>query len=72
VVAGAAAASRFDEPCLKRYFSMLYYGFGEDYQAGLRRFYELAHQAGELPEVPELDFFDPASESDPVGGEMVG
>jgi chorismate dehydratase len=58
VVEAAAAGSRFDGTSLGRYFSMLYYGFGTEYEAGLRRFYELAHEAGELPEVPELGFFD--------------
>lgn len=58
VVAAAMEGSRFDGPSLDRYFSMLYYGFGEEYERGLRRFYELAYEAGELAEVPELRFFD--------------
>jgi chorismate dehydratase len=58
VVEAAMGLSRFDRPALSRYFSMLYYGFGQEYEAGLRRFYELAHQAGELCEVPELTFLD--------------
>lgn len=58
VVGAAVGLSRFDVPCLSRYFSMLYYGFDAEYEAGLRRFYELAHQAGELPEVPPLRFLE--------------
>lgn len=57
VVEGAAGLSRFDRPCLHRYFRLLYYGFESEYQQGLRRFYELAAEAGELPEAPELRFF---------------
>lgn len=56
VVDAAVGVSRFDRPALSRYFSMLYYGFASEYQSGLTRFYELAHEAGELPEVPRLRF----------------
>jgi chorismate dehydratase len=58
VVESAVGLSRFDRPCLTRYFRLLHYGFAPEYQAGLRRFFELAFQAGELPEVPELRFLD--------------
>ncbi len=57
VVASAAMLWRFDRPCLDRYFDVLHYGFSEEFRGGLRRFYELAHEAGELSEVPELRFF---------------
>jgi chorismate dehydratase len=62
VVEGAVGLSRFERPCLTRYFGVLFYDFAPEYRAGLRRFYELAHEAGELPEVPELDFFGPEGE----------
>ena len=57
VVDSATGHWRFDRPCLDRYFQVLHYGFSDEYQAGLRRFFELACQAGELSEVPELLFF---------------
>jgi chorismate dehydratase len=51
-----AAAERFPFPpdYIRGYFSRLGYGFGTDEQAGLRRFLELAHDAGELTTVPVL------------------
>jgi chorismate dehydratase len=58
VVAGAAGRSRFDTAQLERYFDVLRYDFPPLYQQGLRRFYELAHQIGELDEVPEFRFLD--------------
>ena len=58
VVESALGHYRFDRESLARYFEVLHYGFGEDYQKGLRRFYELAYQAGELEDVPELRFID--------------
>lgn len=57
VVEGALGLTRLDRPSLTRYFELLHYGFAEVYQTGLRRFYELAHEAGELVEVPDLRFF---------------
>ena len=48
----------FDRESLARYFTLLHYEFTEEYQRGLRRFYELAYEAGELEEVPELRFID--------------
>lgn len=52
----AAAAERFPFPpdYIRGYFSRLGYAFGADEQAGLRRFFELAHDAGELSGVPQL------------------
>ncbi len=52
----AAAAERFPFPpdYIRGYFSRLSYAFGADEQAGLRRFLELAHDAGELTKVPGL------------------
>ena len=47
---------------LARYFEKLRYHFGPRERQGLRRFFELAHLAGELDEVPGLRF---------VGGERV-
>lgn len=57
VVDSALGLWPFDRPCLDRYFEVLKYGLGEDYQRGLRRFYELAFEAGELTEAPDLVFF---------------
>ena len=56
VVEGAMKRSRFDKPALERYFTILRYEFTSEYRQGLLRFYELAHEAGELEEVPELQF----------------
>ena len=43
---------------LARYFEKLRYHFGPRERQGLIRFFELAHLAGELDEVPELRFVD--------------
>jgi chorismate dehydratase len=53
-----AAAVRYDYPAgyLARYFEKLRYRFGERERAGLARFFELAHAAGALDEVPSLRF----------------
>jgi len=64
VVDSAAGCYPLDRSSLTRYFGLLHYGFGSEYQQGLRRFYELAHQAGELPEVPQLRFIDEFTEYD--------
>jgi chorismate dehydratase len=58
VVDAALAGYHYDRDSLNRYFELLHYGFAAEYQKGLLRFYELAHQAGELAEVPELRFID--------------
>jgi chorismate dehydratase len=58
VVDAALASYHYDRDSLTRYFALLHYGFAPEYQRGLLRFYELAHQAGELDEVPELRFID--------------
>jgi chorismate dehydratase len=52
------AAERYGYPpgFLARYFEKLRYRFGERERAGLLAFFELAHEAGELDEVPELRF----------------
>jgi chorismate dehydratase len=79
VVESALGHSRFSRESLMRYFALLYYGFREEYQKGLLRFYELAHEAGELEEMPELRFIDevvgPAPEPGPgaaAGGPAAG
>jgi predicted solute-binding protein len=41
---------------LARYFEKLRYRFGPRERAGLMTFLELAHDAGELDDVPELRF----------------
>ena len=58
VVDSALGQSRFDRPSLIRYFTVLRYDFTEEYRRGLRLFYELAYEAGELEEVPDLRFID--------------
>jgi chorismate dehydratase len=58
VVDAALGSYHYDRDSLTRYFALLRYGFTEEYQRGLLRFYELAHEAGELAEVPELRFID--------------
>jgi chorismate dehydratase len=58
VVGSALGRYRFDRESLTRYFGLLHYDFTEGYQKGLLRFYELAHEAGELTEMPELRFID--------------
>jgi chorismate dehydratase len=54
------AASEYGWPAgfLARYFEKLRYHFGPRERQGLQRFFELAHLAGELDEVPELRFAD--------------
>jgi chorismate dehydratase len=58
VVAAAVGRFRFDRAGLTRYFSVLQYDFTPEHHLGLRRFFELAHEAGELDEVPEFRFID--------------
>ena len=52
------AAARYGYPAgfLARYFEKLRYRFGPRERAGLMTFLELAHDVGELDEVPELRF----------------
>jgi chorismate dehydratase len=52
------ASARYGYPAgfLARYFEKLRYRFGPRERAGLMTFLELAHEAGELAEVPELRF----------------
>jgi chorismate dehydratase len=52
------ASERYGYPAgfLARYFEKLRYRFGPRERAGLMTFLELAHDAGELDEVPELRF----------------
>jgi chorismate dehydratase len=58
VVESALGRYRFDRADLTRYFARLRYDFTSKYRDGLVRFYELAHEAGELDEVPPLRFID--------------
>jgi len=58
VVDSALGRFDLDRPSLTRYFAVLRYDFTEEYRRGLNRFYELAREAGELDEVPELRFID--------------
>jgi len=48
----------FGAPALSRYFGVLKYGFDSEYRRGLERFYQLAYEAGELSEVPEIRFLE--------------
>ena len=52
------ASERYGYPAgfLARYFEKLRYRFGPRERAGMMSFLELAHEAGELDEVPELRF----------------
>src|SRR5438128_3448277 len=52
------ASERYGYPAgfLARYFEKLRYRFGPRERAGFMTFLELAHEAGELDEVPELRF----------------
>src|SRR6266704_2828765 len=52
------SSDRYGYPAgfLARYFEKLRYRFGPRERAGLYTFLELAHEAGELEEVPELRF----------------
>jgi len=56
------SAERYGWPAgfLARYFEKLRYHFGPREREGLMKFYELAHEAGELDTVPELRFADMA------------
>jgi predicted solute-binding protein len=55
-----AASEQYGWPAgfLARYFEKLRYHFGPRERAGLIRFFELAHLAGELDQVPELRFVE--------------
>jgi chorismate dehydratase len=68
VVESALGQYRFNRESLMRYFALLYYGFRDEYQKGLRRFYELAYEAGELEEMPELRFIDEVVATGPEPG----
>jgi len=72
VVRAARGLSRFGESCLTRYFATLEYGFSPEYQDGLRRFYELAHEAGELEALPEFRFIDQVAMHAPAVGAARG
>src|SRR4029079_16944396 len=67
------SSERYGYPAgfLARYFEKLRYRFGPRERAGLYTFLEMAHEVGELAEVPELRFISaagaPVSESSPRG-----
>jgi chorismate dehydratase len=54
----AAAEYGYPAGWVARYLEQLRYSFGPRERAGLRRFLELARDAGELDEVPDLRFVD--------------
>jgi len=58
LVQSALGRYRFGRSCMTRYFRLLQYDFTPDFQAGLLRYYQLAHEAGETPEVLDLRFLD--------------
>ena len=51
-----AAAFGFPAPFLERYWSDLSFNLDESMVAGLREFYRLAHEIGEIPEIPDLQW----------------
>ena len=57
-VRGLGASTATQPGFLARYFEKLRYRFGPRERAGLYTFLELARDAGELDEVPELRFVD--------------
>ncbi len=71
VVESALGRYRFDRAGLTRYFARLRYDFTDEYRRGLARFYELAHEAGELAEVPRLRFIDEIVAAAPAAGAPV-
>jgi chorismate dehydratase len=54
------AGERYGYPAgyLARYFNKLRYSFGPRERAGLHMFLELAHEVGELDEIPQLRFVE--------------
>jgi chorismate dehydratase len=54
------ASERYGYPAgfLARYFDKLRYSFGPRERAGLHMFFELAHEAGKLDEIPQLRFVE--------------
>jgi chorismate dehydratase len=54
------AGERYGYPAgfLARYFAKLRYSFGPRERAGLHMFFELAHEVGELDEIPQLRFVE--------------
>ncbi len=54
------AGARYGYPAgfLARYFDKLRYSFGPRERAGLHMFLELAHEVGELAEIPQLRFVE--------------
>jgi len=72
VVESALGRYRFDRAGLTRYFARLRYDFTAEYREGLARFYELAHEAGELEEVPRLRFIDEVAAAAPAAGGSSG
>ncbi len=56
VVEYAAKWEPFDREFLAAYFRSLHFGFEEEYKNGLRLFYSMAKDIGELQKVPPLEF----------------
>ena len=54
----AAGAYGYPAGYLARYFDKLRYSFGPRERAGLHMFFELAHEVGELDEIPQLRFVE--------------
>jgi chorismate dehydratase len=59
IAVDAARWEKHSAAFLEGYFSSLSFGFEEDLVAGLRRFYDMAADIGEIPSPPALNFHDP-------------
>lgn len=53
----AARWERFSPQFLENYFRTLSFGLEEDLDDGLREFYRMATEIGEIPGVPKMEFF---------------
>jgi len=58
IVKYAAKWEPFDAAFLSAYFASLRFSFGRRYREGLRLFYRMARDIGELDRIPELEFVD--------------
>jgi len=67
IAADASRWERFPAGFLQEYFNSLSFDFTADLHRGLERFYLEAAALGEIPSVPEIDFFTPTHEALPQG-----
>lgn len=61
IASDAARWELFSPQFLERYFRSLSFGIEDDLRDGLMEFYRMAADIGEIPGVPELEFFSPCS-----------